>query len=168
MCVLRNAWKHFEKTFYASSFVFDSAGTPSSVWNPMQIVDQPTTPVQTPEYYSSRLDQLASLPQQTKPAADLDTKKLDPANIQFIGFFLMLFVFGQVMANLALSSDHHAAWICGLIFSVAGLTIAATNFLLCIRKRSISKSDTELLNTLEETTEPGPHFGLLQKEKIGA
>ena len=133
----------------------------------MQIVDQPAAPVRTSEYDSSRLDYLANLPQQTKPDSNLDTKKLDPANIQFIGFFLMLFVFGQVMANLALSSNHYAAWICGLIFSVVGLAIATTNFVLCIRKQSISKSDAKLLHTLEEATEHRPHFAILQKEKVG-
>ncbi len=39
-------------------------------------------------------------------------------------FFVVVFVFGQFMSHWALLSGHVAAWVAGLIFSLAGITVA--------------------------------------------
>jgi uncharacterized membrane protein len=54
-------------------------------------------------------------------------------SLHFAGFFITVFVFGQIMSQWALWSAHYAAWITGLLFSLAGISIAVGSLVATVR-----------------------------------
>lgn len=82
---------------------------------------------------------------QIKPAeSDLTVESVNDPSFSkngwssFVGFFLVLFAFGQLIAYWAYAQSHYAAWIAGLVFSVAGITVA----LSCLFSRLSTQAST--------------------------
>ena len=90
------------------------------------------------------------------------------------GFFLTVFVFGQLMANWALYSGHMAAWICGMLFSVFGVVIAIGSYVSQIRhqQRRIHQleSGQPVATRQQEQArwDPGPHARFSEGQKVSA
>ena len=75
--------------------------------------------------YIARVDQL----RRDHDTVDPVTSDTHSAAAYFTGFFIMVFVFGQIMSQWALLSGHYAAWIAGLLFSLFGISFALGSLL---------------------------------------
>lgn len=75
-----------------------------------------------------RIDEIqATLEQRKQTANDSINPPTEP--LRATGFFIMLFLFGQAITTWAFISAHFAAWLSGIAFSVAGLSVAMFSLL---------------------------------------
>ncbi len=100
-----------------------------------------------------RIDQLRrEIEQNRQQSADGEP---GTANGRVTGFFVVFFLFGQAISTWAFISAHFAAWVCGIGFSLIGLTIAM--FSLLNQIDSNRQEISQLRAQLTENANPQPH-----------
>ena len=92
-----------------------------------------------PEYklsFVSKIDHLRRDQIRREEQADSPTEIGTVSHLpHFAGFFLTVFVFGQIMSQWALYSGHYAAWIAGLLFSILGISITLGSLVATLKER---------------------------------
>lgn len=106
--------------------------------------------------YIARIDQL----RRDHASVDSATSDSHSAAAWFAGFFVMVFVFGQIMSQLALLSGHYVAWIAGLLFSLFGISIALGSLF----SRQHARHSSAVLNGESPTKIRPAHAGYVTRE----
>ncbi len=130
-----------------------------------------TVPSSNGTCYISRIDEL-------RREARQHQVNDSPATVppRMAGFFLVVFVFGQLMSNWALLNSHYAAWLAGLIFSLAGITIALCSLLsqVGVQQKIIQRLMPPPASRHEEsrpavgTLQPHLSYGRADGQKVSA